>query len=109
MNKLNILLIAAAAASLCTSCFRSESSGLNDGNKRYFDAWMKINHPDAMREGMGIYILDETAGSGASGERKTACRCASMWLIPMSGLPSDVASPFAAENPTISELANPGP
>ena len=66
MNKLKILLIAAAAASLCTSCFRSESSGLNDGNKRYFDAWMKINHPDALREGMGIYILDETTGSGAS-------------------------------------------
>jgi len=66
MNKLNILLTTVAAASICVSCVKSESSGLNDANKRYFDAWMKINHPDAVREGSGIYILDETIGSGAS-------------------------------------------
>ena len=66
MDKLKILVIAAAAASLCASCVKPESSGLNDGNKRYLDAWMKINHPEAIREGMGIYILDETAGAGTA-------------------------------------------
>ena len=65
MNRLGILVIAAAAA-VCVSCVRSESSGLNDANKRYFDAWMKINHPDAKRDGLGIYILEETAGTGIS-------------------------------------------
>lgn len=66
MNKINILIIAAAAASLCFSCVRPDSSGLNDGNKRYFDSWMQINHPDAVKEGAGVYIIDETAGSGKS-------------------------------------------
>lgn len=63
MNRLAILVIAAGAA-LCVSCVRSESNGLNDANKRYFDAWMKINHPDAKRDGLGIYVLEETAGTG---------------------------------------------
>ena len=60
------ILVIAAAAAVCVSCVRSESSGLNDANKRYFDAWMKINHPDAKRDGLGIYILEETAGTGIS-------------------------------------------
>ena len=63
MNRFGILVIAASAA-LCFSCVRSEQSGINDANKRYFDAWMKINHPDAIRDGLGIYILDETTGKG---------------------------------------------
>ena len=63
MNRFGILVIAAAAA-VCFSCVRSEQTGINDANKRYFDAWMKINHPDAIREGLGIYILEETAGKG---------------------------------------------
>ena len=66
MNRLNIILFAAAAATLLGSCAKSETTGVNDGNKRYFDAWMKINHPGAVREGLGIYILEETVGSGAS-------------------------------------------
>ena len=65
MNRLGILVIAAAAA-VCASCVRPESSGINDANKRYFDAWMKINHPDAKRDGLGIYILEETTGTGMS-------------------------------------------
>ena len=64
MNRFGILVIAAAAA-ICFSCVRSEQTGINDANKRYFDAWMKINHPDAVREGLGIYILEETIGQGA--------------------------------------------
>ena len=64
MNRFGILVIAAAAA-ICFSCVRTEQTGINDANKRYFDAWMKINHPDAVREGLGIYILEETIGQGA--------------------------------------------
>ena len=63
MKRFSILVIAAAAV-LCVSCARSEQSGVNDANKRYFDAWMKINHPDAVRDGLGIYILEETVGTG---------------------------------------------
>lgn len=56
--------MAAVSAALISSCVRSESTGLNDGNKRYFDAWVKINHPDAVRDGLGVYVFDETVGSG---------------------------------------------
>lgn len=66
MNRLKILALAACAAALASSCVRTESSGLNDSNKRYFDAWMKVNHPDAVRAGLGVYIIDDKAGSGAT-------------------------------------------
>ncbi|MBQ6291148.1 MAG: hypothetical protein IJK76_02925, partial [Bacteroidales bacterium] len=64
MGKLRIFLYAAAAACLIASCAKSETTGVNDANKRYFDAWLKINHPDAVRDGLGIYIIDETVGTG---------------------------------------------
>lgn len=66
MNKLKILAIAAAAAALACSCARTDSTGLNDANKRYFDAWMKLHYPDAVRDGLGVYIIDETVGDGPS-------------------------------------------
>ena len=64
MDKMKVLAVAAAAAALSASCVRLETTGANDGNKRYFDAWMKINHPDAVKEGLGVYILEETVGTG---------------------------------------------
>ena len=84
MNRFGILVIAAAAV-LCFSCVRSEQVGVNDSNKRYFDAWMKINHPDAVREGLGIYIIEETVGQG-----------------PKAGDPSDY--PYAYISYTSSDL-----
>lgn len=45
-------------------CAKQASVGPNDANKRYFDAWMQVNHPDARPAGLGIYILEETEGSG---------------------------------------------
>ena len=64
MNRLSILICAAAAAILPASCAKNETSGVNDANKRYLESWMKINHPGAVKDGLGIYILDETSGSG---------------------------------------------
>ena len=64
MNRLSILICAAAAASLLASCAKNETSGVNDANKRYLESWMKINHPGAVKDGLGIYILDESSGSG---------------------------------------------
>ena len=64
MNRLSILICAAAAASLLASCAKTETSGMNDANKRYLESWLKINHPGAVKDGLGIYILDETPGTG---------------------------------------------
>ena len=46
------------------SCSKNESTGVNDSNKRFLEAWLKVNHPNAVKDGLGIYILDETPGSG---------------------------------------------
>lgn len=64
MNKLSIILCAAAAATLLASCAKNETTGLNEAGKRYLEAWMKIHHPDAVKSGLGIYILEEKSGSG---------------------------------------------
>lgn len=58
----NILVI---AASLCVfSCAKEMTTGPNDANQRYFNAWMSINHPDKTPSGLGIYVLEETEGTG---------------------------------------------
>ena len=64
MKRLYIIILAASAAVLLASCAKNETTGANDAGKRYLEAWIKINHPDAKKSGLGIYILDETAGSG---------------------------------------------
>lgn len=53
-----------AAALIAASCAKTEKTGPNDAYQRYFDAWMQINHPDAIPTGLGIYIVDETTGEG---------------------------------------------
>lgn len=60
---LSSLLIAAAIA--ITGCARHEASGANEANERYFNAWMKLNHPDAPRTDLGVYILEDEPGTGA--------------------------------------------
>ena len=64
MNRLSILICAAAAATLMASCAKDTTTLPNDGNKRFLEAWMKIHHPDAVKGDLGIYILEERTGSG---------------------------------------------
>ncbi len=45
-------------------CARQTTVGANDAEIRYFESWMKVNHPDAKPSGLGIYILEEEEGSG---------------------------------------------
>ncbi len=56
-------MITAAALSF-QGCAKHAVSGTNDANKRYFDAWMQINYPDAQPTGLGIYILEDDKGTG---------------------------------------------
>ncbi len=54
------------AAAICVfSCAKTPETGVNDANKRYFDAWLHVNHPDIKPTGLGIYVLEETEGTGA--------------------------------------------
>lgn len=47
------------------SCAKTEKVGPNDAYQRYFESWMQVNHPDATASGLGIYIIEDTPGSGA--------------------------------------------
>ena len=67
MKKITLYFLAIAAILMVAACAKDYAGGPNDGNKRYIDAWMHIynqkNNTDIQPSGLGIYILDEKAGS----------------------------------------------
>ena len=65
MKKILTAISYIAAAIAIVGCAKTVQPGPNDANKRFFDAWMQVNHPDVKPTGLGIYVIEETAGSGA--------------------------------------------
>lgn len=65
MKRITVSLILAAAVMAISGCAKQAPSGANDANKRYFDAWMLLNHPDAKPTGLGVYIIEDEPGTGA--------------------------------------------
>lgn len=59
--------LAIALSVVC--CAQEAVEGLNDANKRYFDAWMSINYPELQPTGLGIYVIEEEEGTGAVVEK----------------------------------------
>ncbi len=57
------IILAAAAA----GCAKQASVGPNEANQRYFNSWMKVNHPDLKPSGLGIYVMPDEVieGDGA--------------------------------------------
>ena len=64
MKMKRTILYFALAALLCGSCAKPAKTGLNDANKRYLDAWILVNHPDARQTELGSYILEDIPGTG---------------------------------------------
>ena len=65
------LYLALAAMAVC-GCAKSPTVGLNDATKRYFDAWMQVNHPNATPTALGSYIIESKEGTGAvAGDAET--------------------------------------
>ena len=58
------ILYLCAAALLSAGCAKTPSVGLNDAAKRYFDSWMSVAYPDAVREEPGYYVLEDIPGNG---------------------------------------------
>ena len=58
------ILYFALAALLCAGCAKVATTGLNDANKRYLDAWILVNHPGAPKTTLGSYILEDIPGTG---------------------------------------------
>lgn len=55
--------LAIALSAIC--CAKAVKEGPNDASERYFNAWMKVNHPGVEPTGLGIYVLEEEEGEGA--------------------------------------------
>ena len=64
MKRIIKAVIYIAIASLAASCAKNEAAGPNDANKRYFDAWLKVNNINVKPSGLGIYVLEESEGKG---------------------------------------------
>lgn len=64
MKKLFSTTAYLAAALFMISCAKTETTGPNDAYKRYFDAWMHLNHPDVTPSGLGIYVVEDVQGNG---------------------------------------------
>lgn len=45
-------------------CAKPGETTKNDAAKKYFDSWIKINHPGATETGLGSYIISQQAGTG---------------------------------------------
>jgi FKBP-type peptidyl-prolyl cis-trans isomerase len=66
MNMKKTILYLSLAALVLAGCAKDPKKGVNDANKRYIEAWIQVNHPDAVRTGLGAYILEDTPGTGPS-------------------------------------------
>ena len=76
MNKMNhtlrsILLLPAVAAILAASCSKNSGEGSNVAIKRQFDAWRAIHYPAAVEKD-GIYIIEDTPGTGLEWNKNMA-------------------------------------
>ena len=58
------MLAGIAMSMLMTGCARSEKTEPNAANQRYLEAWMEKNHPGASVTDLGVYILEDKAGTG---------------------------------------------
>ncbi len=59
-------IASAAAIILAVSCATEPTVPQNDANKRFIEAWISVNHPQAEASGLGIYILDDQPGNGSA-------------------------------------------
>lgn len=68
MKKIFVTILYTAAALAFFGCAKEAKVGPNDANKRFLDAWMEVHHPDVDTTGLGIYIIKESEGTGATVE-----------------------------------------
>jgi FKBP-type peptidyl-prolyl cis-trans isomerase 2 len=60
----SLSLLPVLAAALAVSCNKTSTEETNAALKRQLDAWRAIHYPDAVEKD-GIYIIEETPGTGA--------------------------------------------
>ena len=64
-EKMKHIWKALAIMAVVTGCAReSSSNSTNENAREYLQKWMAIHHPDAQQNADGIYILEDTPGTG---------------------------------------------
>lgn len=63
MKMRKIIIYTALMLAALTSCAK-DPAAKTDASKAYFDAWIEVNHPEAQATEMGVYILEDTPGTG---------------------------------------------
>ena len=56
------------ATLILAGCAKTVEPGPYEADKRYLDAWLHINNPNAEASGLGIYVLENKEGDGKSVE-----------------------------------------
>ena len=56
--------MAAASMVLATGCAKEVSTDTSAMAKSFFDSWIKVNHPEATAQGLGVYIIEDQPGNG---------------------------------------------
>lgn len=64
MRRITTSVIFIATILMTIGCAKQPKVGPNDASKRYFDAWLHVNGIDSAPSGRGIYILEDTPGTG---------------------------------------------
>lgn len=62
MKKISIIL--SISALVVAGCAKSSTSSSNEQTKEFLDSWIQLNHPNSTTIGDGIYLMDETVGTG---------------------------------------------
>lgn len=71
MKNIYVFIGASALMSLAAGCAKEATISSNEQTKTYIEAWVQVNHPDAVPSGAGIYILDDTPGDGKAYDGQT--------------------------------------
>lgn len=62
------IAVLSAVLMMTVSCAKEQKAGANDSTKRYFDAWLSVNYPEAKYVSPGVYMLadEEVIGNGVT-------------------------------------------
>ncbi len=64
MKVKNLILGGSIVLAAAAGCAKTDETSSNEQSKIYIDAWVEKNYPDATVEGNGIYVLEDTPGTG---------------------------------------------
>ena len=64
--KVLLRITAVTLAALACSCAKSPEYSTYDSSRKVLDAWLRVNYPDAVPSGRGIYVLESVRGDGPS-------------------------------------------